>query len=90
MRAPSKLLVLVALSVVGCTSLVRGVDEVPAPILPDPAYEELFSTYVELCAVSQFRSLERGEGGRGQPHQHGCVIVWASGHGREDSTRVSR
>jgi hypothetical protein len=36
---------------------------VPAPILPDPAYEELFPVYVELCAVSQFRSLERGEGG---------------------------
>ena len=30
---------------------------------PDPAYEQLFPYYVELCATSQFRSKLKGEGG---------------------------
>src|SRR5262245_49464642 len=30
---------------------------------PDPRYEELFPYYVELCAVSQFRSKQFGPGG---------------------------
>src|SRR5215472_17489066 len=30
---------------------------------PDPAYEKLFSDYVELCAGSQFRAKLTGEGG---------------------------
>lgn len=28
-----------------------------------PAYEQLFGRYVELCALSQYRSIEHGEGG---------------------------
>jgi hypothetical protein len=30
---------------------------------PDPAYDQLFPYYVELCATSQFRSKRKGEGG---------------------------
>jgi hypothetical protein len=30
---------------------------------PDPAYEQLFPYYVELCALSQFRSSDKGRGG---------------------------
>jgi hypothetical protein len=30
---------------------------------PDPAYDQLFLYYVELCATSQFRSKLKGEGG---------------------------
>ncbi len=30
---------------------------------PDPAYDQLFAYYVELCATSQFRSKLKGEGG---------------------------
>src|SRR5258708_28599913 len=30
---------------------------------PDPAYDQLFPYYVELCATSQFRSKLKGEGG---------------------------
>jgi len=30
---------------------------------PDPAYDHLFPSYVELCATSQFRSKLKGEGG---------------------------
>ena len=30
---------------------------------PDPAYDQLFPYYVELCATSQFRSKSKGEGG---------------------------
>ncbi len=30
---------------------------------PDPVYDQLFPYYVELCAISQFRSVVKGEGG---------------------------
>jgi hypothetical protein len=62
-RPGARLLLLLALAGSGCTSLVQGLDEVPPTVLPDPVYEELFPSYVELCAVSQFRSLEKGMGG---------------------------
>lgn len=57
-------LVCVVLFGSGCLGwLTRGSDEIPEAVHPEPIYEELFSHYVELCAVSQYRSLEHGEGG---------------------------
>jgi hypothetical protein len=38
-------------------------DRVIVERRPDPAYDELFPYYVELCATSQFRSKLKGEGG---------------------------
>jgi hypothetical protein len=56
--------VLVLLLGTGCSNwLAPEIEEILPTVLPDAAYEELFPYYVELCAVSQFRSLERGEGG---------------------------
>jgi hypothetical protein len=50
---------------VGCSGwLVREQAQlVGVKIEPGPAYEQLFGRYVELCALSQYRSLEHGEGG---------------------------
>ena len=50
---------------VGCSGwLVREQQQsVGETIDPGPAYEQLFGRYVELCAVSQYRSVEHGEGG---------------------------
>jgi hypothetical protein len=48
----------------GCARLLAPeTREVLPAILPVPAYEALFPYYVELCAVSQFRSLQHGDGG---------------------------
>jgi len=38
-------------------------DRVIVERRPDPAYDQLFPYYVELCATSQFRSKLKGEGG---------------------------
>ena len=50
---------------VGCSGwLVREPERaVGVEIDLGPAYEQLFGRYVELCALSQYRSLEHGEGG---------------------------
>jgi hypothetical protein len=55
--------VIIAVSALGCALLTSKTDEVPPVVLPEPAYEELFPYYVELCAVTQYRSLEHGDGG---------------------------
>ena len=47
----------------GCALLTSRMDEVPPVVQPEPAYEELFPYYVELCAVTQYRSHEYGTGG---------------------------
>ena len=52
MRPGARFLLLLVLAGSGCTSLVQGLDEVPPTVLPDPVYEELFPSYVELCARS--------------------------------------
>ena len=67
---------LFAVIVAGFTTLVSGCGEdgvisrfmlKPDRIIverrPDPAYDQLFPYYVELCATSQFRSKLKGEGG---------------------------
>ena len=55
---------LLALGPLACTSwLAPERDEILPVVRPNPVYEELFPHYVELCAVSQYRSLEHGEGG---------------------------
>jgi hypothetical protein len=38
-------------------------DDIIVEQRPDPAYEELFSYYVELCATSQWNSKLKGTGG---------------------------
>jgi len=38
---------------------------------PDPAYDDLFPYYVELCATSQFRSKLKGNGG--SPATRSCT-----------------
>lgn len=50
---------------VGCSGwLVREQEWlVGVKIEPGPIYEQLFGRYVELCALSQYRSFEHGEGG---------------------------
>jgi hypothetical protein len=53
----------VALST-GCFDrMVAEREQVPRAVIPEPAYEELFPHYVELCAVSQIRPLAGGTGG---------------------------
>jgi hypothetical protein len=52
--------------VAGCEKPAQfGLQDEPIIVerQPDPIYEELFPRYVELCAVSQFRSLTKGTGG---------------------------
>ncbi len=43
--------------------LVASQDEIILERRPDPVYDQLYPYYVELCAVSQFRSKVTGEGG---------------------------
>src|SRR5215475_11154984 len=47
---------------------------------PDTAYEKLFPYYVELCAASQFRSKETGEGGGPAGH----AILYIKGACKDD------
>ena len=63
MRPSAKLLFLLVAVACSCARLVREQSEVVPRVQPDPIYEELFPYYVELCAVSQFRSLTKGVGG---------------------------
>lgn len=42
---------------------VAGQDEIILERRPDPVYDQLYPYYVELCAVSQFRSKTKGMGG---------------------------
>ena len=47
-----------------CTGWLVSDEAEPIATRPlDPAYESFFPQYVELCAVSQYRSYEYGEGG---------------------------
>jgi hypothetical protein len=47
-----------------CANWLAPLETGPVPHTePDPRYEQLFPHYVELCAVSQYRSLRTGEGG---------------------------
>ena len=63
-RARYLLVALLGLSFSSCASVIDYKASEPIPeIQPDPVYEALFLNYVELCAVSQLRSLEYGEGG---------------------------
>jgi hypothetical protein len=39
---------------------------------PDPAYDQLYPRYVEFCAVSQWRTLDRS---RGNPFGHGLAYI---------------
>ena len=58
------LVALVGLALSGCASLLAPEISEPIPeAQPAPIYEALFPHYVELCAVSQLRSLEHGDGG---------------------------
>lgn len=43
--------------------LIVEQDEIIVERRPDPAYDQLFPYYAELCAVSQFRSKTKGLGG---------------------------
>ncbi len=44
----------------------------PPEVLPHPAYDALFPTWVELCAVGQFRKLDGRQGG---PAGHGVLYL---------------
>ena len=67
MRPSLATAVFVALSALlaGCDSgrLVFSTDEIIVERRPDPVYDQLIPAYVELCAVSQFRSKSKGTGG---------------------------
>lgn len=62
-RLGAALLALLLAPVFGCALLTSTLDEVPPTVLPGDEYEALFPYYVELCAVTQYRSLEFGDGG---------------------------
>jgi hypothetical protein len=52
------------LAAMGCGDWMAPPREVPFPeIRPQPAYEALFPSYVELCALSQIRPLDAPFGG---------------------------
>lgn len=58
------LLGLLPLGLGSCSQCVAPSREVPPPeVRPESAYEALFPAYVELCAVSQYRSNTKGVGG---------------------------
>jgi hypothetical protein len=68
----------------GCSGwLVTESEAALAPLLPDPAYEQLFDHYVELCAVSQYRSLEYGEGG-----VPGHAVMYLKGACRDEQAPI--
>ena len=56
-----------AISAWGCDSASgrfgAGQDDIILERRPDPVYDQLYPYYVELCAVSQFRSKTKGTGG---------------------------
>lgn len=52
-----------SLACASCALLAPERRELAPTLLPAAVYEELFDHYVELCAVSQYRSFERGPGG---------------------------
>jgi hypothetical protein len=66
-RARAATLVLLAAALLGagdCGQWLAPERDVVFPtLLPEPAYEVLFPTYVELCSVSQYRSQTKGMGG---------------------------
>ena len=61
------LILLAACSGLSCATLgelFRDPQDAVAPLItPDPLYEELVTHYIELCAVSQYRPLDRKLGG---------------------------
>ena len=69
----------------GCSGwLVREQESlVGATVDPGPAYEQLFPRYVELCAVSQYRSFDRGEGG-----VPGHAVMYLKGACKDESAPI--
>jgi hypothetical protein len=67
---------------VGCSGwLVREPERaVGVEIDLGPPYEQLFDRYVELCALSQYRSLEHGEGGA-----PGHAVMYLKGACKDES-----
>jgi hypothetical protein len=70
---------------VGCSGwLVREQQSMlGVEIDPGPAYEQLFGRYVELCALSQYRSLEHGEGG-----VPGHAVMYLKGACKDESAPI--
>jgi hypothetical protein len=60
-------------------------DKVVVSIQPDPLYEELVDHYVELCAVSQYRPLERPVGGI-----PGHAVMYLKGACRDEAAGYPR
>jgi hypothetical protein len=52
---------------------------------PDPAYDQLFPYYVELCATSQFRSKLKGEGGIA-----GHAVMYLKGACKDENANFPR
>ena len=83
------LILLAASSGLGCATLgelFRDPQDAVSPLItPDPLYEELVTHYVELCAVSQFRPLERDLGGI-----PGHAVMYLKGACRDESAPYPR
>ncbi len=83
------LTLLAASSGLGCATLgelFRDPQDAVAPLItPDPLYEELVTHYVELCAVSQYRPLERNLGGI-----PGHAVMYLKGACRDESAPYPR
>jgi len=66
-RIAAVLIVLLAIGGFACDRVsgrfVAGQDEIILERRPSPVYDQLYPYYVELCAVSQFRSKTKGMGG---------------------------
>jgi hypothetical protein len=60
-------------------------DTVVVSIEPDPLYEDLVDYYVELCAVSQYRPLERPIGG-----SPGHAVMYLKGACRDEAAGYPR
>lgn len=69
----------------GCSGwLVRAPERaVGAEVDLGSPYEQLFGRYVELCALSQYRSLERGEGG-----VPGHAVMYLKGACKDESAPI--
>ena len=72
---------------IGCSGwLVREQQTaVGETIDPGPAYEQVFGRYVELCALSQYRSFERGQGG-----VPGHAVMYLKGACKDESAPIPK
>jgi hypothetical protein len=65
--------------------LIAERDEIIVALRPDPAYDEFFPYYVELCALSQYRSKTNGLGGTA-----GHAVMYLKGACKDEAAPYPR